>query len=112
MLPLVMIPFYVMEVDPHSIFWVTYGLFVFLLVYVILLNLMPIPPLDGYGIIEPYLPRSWQEVGEMIRPMGLFLVIMIAWNSPYLAMGAYRISEWLGVDIRLVVRGWEAVRSF
>jgi Zn-dependent protease len=27
----------------------------------VILNLIPVPPLDGYGMISPYLPLEWQE---------------------------------------------------
>ncbi len=45
----------------------------------IVLNLLPIPGLDGYWIVHPWLPRAWAEVGDGLAIhsgfvlMGLFL---------------------------------------
>jgi Zn-dependent protease len=38
------------------------------------LNMLPVPGLDGYGVIEPYLPWSWQRFGDRARPYA-FLVL-------------------------------------
>jgi Zn-dependent protease len=41
------------------------------------LNLLPVPGLDGYGIIEPYLDPETRRVGDKIKPWGLLGVILI-----------------------------------
>jgi Zn-dependent protease len=40
-------------------FWSGVAFLVFLQVTAILLSLLPIPGLDGYGMVEPWLPRRW-----------------------------------------------------
>jgi Zn-dependent protease len=48
----------------------------FLQLTALVLNLLPVPGLDGWGIIEPWLPREWQEFGARaagIAPTLLFL---------------------------------------
>lgn len=43
------------------------------------LNILPVPGLDGFGVIEPYLSRPAQEFGAKVRgwaPLVLFLVIV------------------------------------
>ncbi|MCP3800507.1 site-2 protease family protein [Allokutzneria sp. A3M-2-11 16] len=43
------------------------------------LNILPIPGLDGYGAIEPYLPYRYQEMGAKARqwaPLILFAVLI------------------------------------
>ncbi|MFP5019972.1 site-2 protease family protein [Pseudonocardia phyllosphaerae] len=32
------------------------------------LNMLPVPGLDGYGVLEPYLSRPAQELGARVRP--------------------------------------------
>lgn len=49
----------------------------FLQVSAILLNLIPIPGLDGYGAIEPYLSYQTRQQFEAIRPYGFILVFVI-----------------------------------
>jgi Zn-dependent protease len=47
--------------------------------YVVLLNSLPIPPLDGYGVIEPWLPQKLQERIRnfpLVWLIGLFVAIM------------------------------------
>jgi Zn-dependent protease/tetratricopeptide (TPR) repeat protein len=51
---------------------------IYLHVFVFLLNLLPLPPLDGYGILEPFLPapvrhklRQYSNIGFLVI-MGLF----------------------------------------
>ncbi|GAB3449227.1 site-2 protease family protein [Streptomonospora sediminis] len=39
-----------------------------------LVNVLPIPGLDGFGVIAPYLPGSW---AEKVRPWGVFGVIAV-----------------------------------
>ncbi len=43
------------------------------------LNILPVPGLDGFGIIDPYLSRHAQELGTKLRgwaPLVLFVVIV------------------------------------
>lgn len=49
----------------------------FLQVSAIVLNLIPIPGLDGYGAIEPYLSYQTRRQFEAIRPYGFILVFVI-----------------------------------
>jgi Zn-dependent protease len=46
----------------------------------LVLNLLPIPGLDGWGIIERWLPREWREFGDKaagIGPAMLFLAFLV-----------------------------------
>jgi Zn-dependent protease len=49
----------------------------FLQISAILLNLIPIPPLDGYGAIEPYLSYETRRTFDAIRPYGFFIIILL-----------------------------------
>ena len=42
-------------------------------------NLLPIPPLDGSGILIPLLPREMGEHVESLRPYGLFIIFGLLW---------------------------------
>ncbi len=49
----------------------------------IFLNLLPIPGLDGFGIIEPFLPREVVEFSGFLRPFGfLILFMLLSIDSP------------------------------
>jgi Zn-dependent protease len=43
------------------------------------LNILPVPGLDGFGVLEPYLPQSARQVAARVRawaPIALFVVII------------------------------------
>jgi Zn-dependent protease len=61
----------------HSAFWSGVSFFAYIQVAVALLNLIPVPGLDGYGIIEPYLRYETKRSLEPIRPYGILLVLLL-----------------------------------
>jgi Zn-dependent protease len=62
---------------PHFRFWAGLAFLGFLQVSAALLNLLPIPGLDGYSIIEPYLDPETQRLGEKVKPWGMLGVIVL-----------------------------------
>jgi Zn-dependent protease len=49
----------------------------FLQVTAVVLNLVPIPGLDGYAIIEPFLDPETQRLGEKAKPWGMLAVLLL-----------------------------------
>jgi Zn-dependent protease len=68
--------------EGHLMFWAGVAFLAFLQVTAAVLNLLPVPGLDGFGIIEPYLPRAWVRQAAQIGPFGLLLVIGLLWLPP------------------------------
>jgi Zn-dependent protease len=62
---------------PHAAFWSGLSFFAFIQVAVALLNLVPVPGLDGYGIVEPYLSYETRRGLEPIRPYGVLVVLLL-----------------------------------
>ncbi len=60
-------------------FWAALAFLLFLQVTAAVLNLLPIPGLDGYGIIEPYLPRSWAAQAAQIAPFAIIGLFVLLW---------------------------------
>ena len=58
------------------------GWFAWLQVAVGVLNLIPIPALDGWGIIEPWLSPSAQANADKIKPFGFFVLFALLWSRP------------------------------
>jgi Zn-dependent protease len=57
-----------------------------------LLNLVPLPPLDGFRILEPVLPEELQLAARRIGNQALLIVFALLWFSPagaWLWDGAY-----------------------
>lgn len=67
---------------PHAAFWSGVSFFAYIQVAVALLNLIPVPGLDGYGIIEPYLRYETRRSLEPIRPYGILLVLLLLFAFP------------------------------
>ena len=63
--------------SPHQPFWAALSFFAWIQVAVTVLNLIPVPGLDGYGIIEPYLRYETRRGLEPIRPYGILLVLLL-----------------------------------
>jgi Zn-dependent protease len=61
----------------HRRFWAAVAFLGLLQLTAAVLNLLPIPGLDGYAIIEPYLDPETQRVAEKVKPWGLFAVILL-----------------------------------
>ncbi len=68
-------------------------------------NLIPIPPLDGFGIIEPYLTPELRMRFRQIGMMGIFLIFFLFlyiqpvqnafWSNVYQATDSVDIPGWM-----------------
>jgi len=54
-------------------------------IYALILNLIPAPPLDGFGAIEPFLSRDVLAKIEPIRGMMIWIVIAALWYVPFIS---------------------------
>jgi Zn-dependent protease len=66
----------------HVIFWSGVYFLAFLQITAALLNLIPVPGLDGFGIAEPYLPRHWVAKANEIGGYAFFILIALLWVPP------------------------------
>jgi Zn-dependent protease len=65
--------------DPvHGVFWSAVAFLGFLQITALLLNLLPIPGLDGYGALEPHLSPETQRAVAPAKQFGfLFLLLLL-----------------------------------
>jgi Zn-dependent protease len=61
----------------HFTFWSALSFLGFLQFSAAVLNLLPIPGLDGYGIIEPYLAPETTQPLERVKPFGMIGVYIL-----------------------------------
>ena len=84
----------------------------FLQATALILNLLPIPGLDGFGAIRPFLPAGLAphiRKAEGLVIVGLLLVIfVIPGASAGLFRTAARLSLGLGLDLDALQAGWRA----
>jgi Zn-dependent protease len=48
-------------------------------VFAVILNLLPIPPLDGFHAIQDWLPASWQNSPWVTGYYGVMLLFLLFW---------------------------------
>ena len=80
----------------------------------VLLNLLLVPGLDGYGVLEPHLPRGLVATLAPMRRFGLMLVFALIWWTPVLDVvwrGARGIGHAVGLSDLLVAVGAEPIRA-
>ncbi len=78
----------------HSRFWAGLAFLGFLQLSAAFLNLLPIPGLDGYGIIEPYLSAETRRPLEQVKPyglLGLYVLLQIGRLNTWF----FDVVEWL-----------------
>jgi len=57
--------------------------FVAINLILMLFNLIPLAPLDGEKVLNYFLPPSWAQTFENLRPYGPMILILIAVVAPY-----------------------------
>jgi len=80
-------------------------------IYALILNLIPVPPFDGFGAIEPYLsPRILEKIAP-IRGMMIWIVIAALWYVPAISNGfsflIFSIADTFQIPFDLVAIGYQ-----
>ncbi|MBF6315897.1 site-2 protease family protein [Nocardia cyriacigeorgica] len=63
--------------ENHAAFWFGLSFLAFLQVTAALLNLIPIPGLDGYGILEPSLSYQTRRALDQFKPFGMLILFAL-----------------------------------
>ncbi|MEV3908351.1 site-2 protease family protein [Streptomyces canus] len=78
-----------------------------------ILNFLPVPGLDGYGIIEPWLSHDVKRQIEPFAPFGLLFVFALLWvpqiNSVFFDL-VHAVLNGLGVSEVEASNGWSLYR--
>ncbi|HEV1992032.1 MAG TPA: site-2 protease family protein, partial [Candidatus Dormibacteraeota bacterium] len=73
------------------------------------LNLLPVPGLDGFGIIRPWLPYTAQGLAMQYGQLGILAVFAALWLVPPINQAFFGfvldLSILLGIDPSLIVTG-------
>jgi Zn-dependent protease len=90
------------------------ALLVYLQISAALFNLLPVPGLDGYGILEPWLPRTWTWKLAPLKQYGIFIVLLVitipAVSSGLVTSGG-ALLDLLGVPKDLLYLGYQQFRG-
>jgi Zn-dependent protease len=100
--------------DPaHLVFWSGLAFLGFLQVTALVLNVLPVPGLDGYGALEPHLSADTQRALEPAKQWGLFILLILLF-TPALNRWFFSVVFWFvdlsGVPGQLVSIGSQLTR--
>ena len=97
----------------HGVFWGGMAFLGFLQVTAFVLNMLPIPGLDGYGALEPHLSPDTQRALEPAKQWGFFILLILL-LAPGLNQWFWDIVLWFfdfsGVPRTLVQVGSQLTR--
>ena len=63
-------------------FWAALAWLGVIEVSALLLNLLPIPPFDGWGIVSPWLSRETRVKAAALGSLSIFVVFFLLWQGP------------------------------
>lgn len=100
--------------DPdHVVFWAGVAFLGFLQITALLLNLLPIPGLDGYGALEPHLSPETQRAVAPAKQFG-FLILLVVLLAPGPNRWFFSVVFWFfelsGISGGLAMAGAELTR--
>ena len=100
--------------DPnHPVFWAGVAFLGFLQITALVLNLLPIPGLDGFGALEPHLSPATRRSLEPVRQFG-FIILIVVLMTPALNRWFFTIVFWFfdlsGVSADLAMFGGQLTR--
>jgi Zn-dependent protease len=97
----------------HLEFWAGVALLAFLQLTASLLNLLPVPGLDGGNVIQPWLSPKWKRGYALMAPYGFLLLFAVLW-SPRLGGwffdAVFFIGDAIGLDRGLYALGFDLIR--
>jgi Zn-dependent protease len=83
----------------------------YLQIMAVVLNLLPIPPFDGFGIIEPFLPDDLRMRIAPVRGTFVWIVFAVLWFVPFagraLGLVISLFTSLLGIPRELIALGYE-----
>ena len=97
----------------HGPFWAALAALAFLQVTASVLNFLPIPGLDGGGIIQPWLSPAYQRAWNVVAPWGFLVLFLLLWQTQvgdWFFAGVEWLAGLLGVELELYASGLQLMR--
>jgi Zn-dependent protease len=98
-------------------FWAGLALLAFLQLTASVLNLLPVPGLDGGNMIQPWLSPQWRRGYDLMAPYGFILLFALLWNpriggwffdAVFTVGNALGLPPWLYVEGLRLIRFWQS----
>jgi Zn-dependent protease len=94
-------------------FWAGLALLAFLQLTASVLNLLPVPGLDGGNMLQPWLNPQWRRAYDMFAPFGFILLFALLWNpriGGWFFDAVFAVANVLGLPPWLYAAGLELIR--
>jgi Zn-dependent protease len=95
----------------HLSFFAALAFLGFIEAFALVLNMLPIPGLDGFGIIRPWLPYSAQDLANTFGQSAIFIVFIVLWFVPSVSTAFFdvvrQVTDAFGINVGLIVLGQE-----
>ena len=96
-------------------FWSALAFLGFLQATALVLNLLPIPGFDGFGVLRPWLPADMQLQADRFAAIsGLLLLalIFIPQFGAAIRNASLTLTDWAGIDSYFIAKGYSMFRLF
>lgn len=112
---LLCIPFWTGLVTPENktLLPIALALLIYLQITAVIFNLIPVPSLDGFRAISEWLPLNVREFAWRHANLFLMLLFVLMWQGPVARIFTtivLALCYFLGIDISLIVGGWQEFR--
>ena len=89
--------------------WPGLAFLALLQIMAVVLNLVPIPPLDGYGVIAPYLGSPLRAQTDRLGNILILVFFAVLWYVPFISNGfwsiAFTVARMFGIPLGLAGQG-------
>ncbi|MEV6277347.1 site-2 protease family protein [Nocardia sp. NPDC051832] len=65
------------ELLPQAPFWLALSFLAFLQITAFVLNILPVPGMDGYGVLEPSLSYKTRQTLDQFKPFGMLILFAL-----------------------------------
>jgi Zn-dependent protease len=97
----------------HLEFWSALAALAFLQITASVLNLLPIPGLDGGSIVAPWMSPAYQRAWALFAPYGFILLFLALWQTrlgSYFYDAVFWVAEKLGISEAMIQVGLQLMR--
>jgi Zn-dependent protease len=105
------VPFFFVDfvtVANHLTFWAALAFLGFLQLTASILNLLPVPGLDGGNLLRPWLPPGWGKAFDTVAPFGMLLIFAALFEprvNRIFFTEVYELTAAVGLPLDLVAEG-------
>lgn len=93
----------------NSGLWPALAFLALLQITAVVLNLIPVPPFDGYGALEPHLDTNLQMKVNQFGGAMVWIVFLVLWYVPFISRAFWGlvglISHAIGLPVQLAIAG-------